>query len=192
MRITATSAPTKDDVNAAVSASSALPCWAMGWPSSVVATDHGSPGMLKRIDVMAPPNRAPQYRLVSRMIAEVGGIVKVRGSRIATPLAPPRPGRTPMMVPRMIPTTAIMRLNGVMAIWKPIRRCSRPAMVPPSVSEQRLEGSLGHRHQEPQLEDEEGDQGNSHAHQDDERPRVPADPPHVDREVDGAGDVQAH
>ena len=58
--ITATSAPTKDDVNAPVSASSARPCWAIGCPSNVVATDHGSPGMLNRIEVMAPPNRAPQ------------------------------------------------------------------------------------------------------------------------------------
>ena len=46
------------------------------------------------------------------MIAEVGGIVKVSGSRIATPLAPPSPGSTPMMVPSMMPTTAMNRLNG--------------------------------------------------------------------------------
>ena len=58
--ITANSAPTNDDVNAAVSASPALPARAIGWPSNVVATDHGSPGMLNRIDVMAPPNSAPQ------------------------------------------------------------------------------------------------------------------------------------
>ena len=56
----ATRAPTKEAVKAAVSASSARPCWAMGWPSKVVATDHGSPGMLNRIEVMAPPNSAPQ------------------------------------------------------------------------------------------------------------------------------------
>ena len=31
------------------------------------------------------------------MIAEVGDIEKVSGSRIATPLAPPSPGSTPMM-----------------------------------------------------------------------------------------------
>ena len=30
------------------------------------------------------------------MIAVVGGIVNVSGSRMATPLAPPRPGSTPM------------------------------------------------------------------------------------------------
>ena len=35
------------------------------------------------------------------MIAVVGGMAKVSGSRIATPLAPPRPGRTPMITPRI-------------------------------------------------------------------------------------------
>src|SRR6476619_7143793 len=58
--ITANSAPTNDEVNAAVKASPALPFCAMGWPSNVVATDHGSPGMLNSTDVMAPPNSAPQ------------------------------------------------------------------------------------------------------------------------------------
>jgi len=53
-------APMKEDVKAAVRACPPCPCLASGWPSNVVATDHGSPGMLKRIDVMAPPNRAPQ------------------------------------------------------------------------------------------------------------------------------------
>ena len=37
------------------------------------------------------------------MIAEVGGIEKVSGSRIATPLAPPRPGSTPMITPSVMP-----------------------------------------------------------------------------------------
>ena len=58
--MTANSAPTNDEVKAAVSASPAWPFCAIGWPSKVVATDHGSPGMLNRIEVMAPPNSAPQ------------------------------------------------------------------------------------------------------------------------------------
>ena len=37
------------------------------------------------------------------MIAEVGGMLKVSGSRIATPLAPPRPGSTPMITPSTMP-----------------------------------------------------------------------------------------
>src|SRR5262249_58560682 len=112
-------APTKDDVKAAVSACPLCPCRASGYPSNVVATDHGSPGMLKSTEVMAPPNSAPQYNDVNRMIADVGGIVNVSGSRMATPLAPPRPGSTPMMVPSVMPTTATKRLNGVTAIWNP-------------------------------------------------------------------------
>jgi len=38
----------------------ALPFCASGWPSNVVATDQGSPGMLNSTEVMAPPNNAPQ------------------------------------------------------------------------------------------------------------------------------------
>jgi len=49
------------------------------------------------------------------MMPEVGGIAKVTGSKIATPLAPPRPGSTPIMVPRRMPMTATPRLKGVTA-----------------------------------------------------------------------------
>ena len=38
------------------------------------------------------------------MIAEVGDMLNVSGSRIATPLAPPRPGSTPMITPSTMPT----------------------------------------------------------------------------------------
>ena len=55
----------------------------------------------------------------SMMMAEVGGIVKVSGSRIATPFAPPRPGSTPMITPSRIPTSINARLYGVSAVEKP-------------------------------------------------------------------------
>src|SRR5574342_300312 len=90
---------------------------------------------------------------VSRMMAEVGGIVKVSGSRMATPLAPPSPGSTPMIVPSMMPTIATKRLNGVTAIWKPSRRFSRPTSEP----QPGFERPFGHGHQEPALEDDEDD-----------------------------------
>src|SRR6185369_9525602 len=51
---TPTKAPMKDPVNDAVSASAARPCWASGQPSQVVATADVSPGILNRIEVMAP------------------------------------------------------------------------------------------------------------------------------------------
>ena len=55
----------------------------------------------------------------SMMIAEVGGMVKVSGSRIATPLAPPRPGRTPMMTPSRMPTIIRAKLYQESATLKP-------------------------------------------------------------------------
>ena len=60
MRTTEKSAPTKDEVKAAVSAWPPRPFRAIGKPSKVVATDQGSPGILNRMDVMAPPKSAPQ------------------------------------------------------------------------------------------------------------------------------------
>ncbi len=53
------------------------------------------------------------------MIADVGDMLKVSGRRIATPLAPPRPGSTPMMTPRQMPTTITMMLKGCSATAKP-------------------------------------------------------------------------
>ncbi len=53
------------------------------------------------------------------MIAEVGGIVNVSGSRIAMPFAPPSPGSTPMITPRLTPINMSSRLNGVNATAKP-------------------------------------------------------------------------
>jgi hypothetical protein len=37
------------------------------------------------------------------MIADVGDIEKVSGRRMATPLAPPRPGSTPISTPSVMP-----------------------------------------------------------------------------------------
>ena len=56
------------------------------------------------------------------MIAAVGVIEKVRGSRSAIPLVPPRPGKTPMAVPRMSPASATTRLVGVSATPSPYSR----------------------------------------------------------------------
>ena len=44
------------------------------------------------------------------MIALVGDIVNVSGSRIATPLAPPSPGNTPISTPSRMPTSMNSRL----------------------------------------------------------------------------------
>jgi hypothetical protein len=56
------------------------------------------------------------------MIADVGGIVKVNGNRIAIPFAPPKPGNTPMITPRVTPTSINSKLKGVIATAKPLNR----------------------------------------------------------------------
>src|SRR5215204_6956622 len=95
MTKTPASAPNPADRKAKDKASTAWPCLAIGCPSKVVATEDGSPGMLNRIDVVDPPNSAPQYMLVSRMMAETGSIEKVSGIRMVTPFGAPKPGSTP-------------------------------------------------------------------------------------------------
>jgi hypothetical protein len=59
-RIAAKMAPTIETQNAAAMARPALPCFAMGRPSNITATDQGLPGTAKRIEVTTPPNIEPQ------------------------------------------------------------------------------------------------------------------------------------
>src|SRR6266496_3774087 len=72
----------------------------------------------------------------SRMIAEVVppgccAIENVRGSRMATPFAPPRPGSTPMMIPKMTPTNISSRLNGDTATPNPCISALTSSTQPP-------------------------------------------------------------
>lgn len=61
--------------------------------------------MLNRIDVVEPPNSAPQYIDDSRMMAEVGSRLKVSGIISDTPLGAPSPGSTPTTRPMRTPPT---------------------------------------------------------------------------------------
>src|SRR5262245_52393351 len=146
MRSTAKSEPMNEDVNAAVRASAARPCCAIGYPSNVVATDQASPGILNRIDVIAPPKSAPQYMHDSITMAEVGSIVKVSGNRMATPFGPPSPGNTPTKMPSTSPT--IMRAS-VFQVSRTTNPCaSRPKASMSSVSKHGFERALRHNHVE--------------------------------------------
>ena len=53
------------------------------------------------------------------MMADVGGIENVNGRRIATPLAPPSPGSTPMMTPNRMPIIISKTLYQLSATAKP-------------------------------------------------------------------------
>src|SRR4051812_42948 len=86
-------------------------------------------------------------------IADVGDMVNVSGSRIATPLAPPRPGSTPMSTPRVMPTNIRPMFIGVRTTTKPcsnefsasIRTCSGEAddqLAAAPTRREDLEGSV--------------------------------------------------
>jgi len=56
------------------------------------------------------------------IMAEVGGRIVVRGSRIAIPDEGPIPGRTPMRVPMRQPTSAQRRFTGERAVANPVNK----------------------------------------------------------------------
>src|ERR1700761_260945 len=98
--------------------------------------------------------------LDSITIAEVGSIVKVSGSRIATPLGPPRPGSTPTKMPSTRPTIISAMIFHVISTAKPCSNNPKASIgiIPSwkSVAEGRFERSLGH-------DDVEGDiEGHEH------------------------------
>src|SRR4051812_20087904 len=91
------------------------------------------------------------------MMAEVGDIVNVRGSKMATPLAPPSPGSTPMSTPRMIPTNISAMFIGVRITAKPCIRALISSISLCSVSSvaeepEGVECALEQGHLEPHLE----------------------------------------
>src|SRR5437879_3349506 len=94
----------------------------------------------------------------SMMMADVGDIVKVRGSRIATPLAPPNPGRTPITTPRMIPTNIRPMFIGVRTTPNPCISAPTSCMCVSIAEEaQWIERALEQRDLEPHFEHEEED-----------------------------------
>src|SRR5215218_3644454 len=104
----------------------------------------------------------------SRMIAEVAppgccAMENVSGSRIATPLAPPRPGSTPMSTPRLTPASINMRLNQDRATAKPpISELISCMPVALAEAEEVFDGPLRERHLEPHLEHEEEGEHDAH------------------------------
>src|SRR3954469_13600980 len=93
----------------------------------------------------------------SRMIAEVVppgfcAMEKVSGSRIATPLAPPRPGSTPMMMPSTTPMNMSSRLNGDSATPNPCINALISSTLSSAQPERGLERPLREGHPEPDLE----------------------------------------
>src|SRR3970282_2169317 len=106
---------------------------------------------------------------------------KVSGSRMATPLAPPSPGSTPMIRPRSTPGNISATVGGVSATPKPgISAVISPMSVRrPSVqSDPGFHRALGQGHLEPHLEDQVEAHHGGEAHKRHPPPRVLAKPAH--------------
>src|SRR6266581_1674469 len=147
----------------------------------------------------------------SRMIAEVVppgccAIENVRGSRMATPFAPPKPGSTPMMIPRMTPTNMSSRLSGDSATPNPCssaltsstraslsrrehRRANPPARR--SIESQcSLLRHCGKGHREPYFEDQEKCDADAYRDRRDFDPGVLAQVPHEVGDIERGRDVE--
>src|ERR1700675_540456 len=84
-------------------------------------------------------------------IAEVGSIVNVRGSRIATPFGPPNPGSTPTKMPSRRPTSISASVFQVSRTAKPWSRRVNASIAlelagryPALIAEDRFDRSFGH------------------------------------------------
>src|SRR5689334_14595045 len=123
-------------------------------------------------------------------IAEVGSIVNVSGSRIATPLGPPRPGSTPTKMPSTRPRIIKVMIFQVMRTAKPCSSNPNASMTGFLAAERRFERALRH-------DDVEGDvEGHEHhgsEHQGGEQrfpPRDLADDAHETRNQQEACDIE--
>jgi hypothetical protein len=116
LRTTPMIALRKDPQNEAMipmeSARPALPFLVIGYPSQTVATEEGDPGMPRRTEPMKPPEHPPFHRLMRKMIADPGVMVKVIGMQSMTAIDPFKPGMAPKTMPTMVPATKSARLYG--------------------------------------------------------------------------------
>src|SRR5580698_9872273 len=94
-------------------------------------------------------------------MAEVGSMVKVSGSRIATPFGPPRPGSTPTKMPSTRPTIISASVFQVSRTAKPCRSRPKASMTLTglSVAEGRFERPFRHDDVERDVEGDEHDRG---------------------------------
>src|SRR3954469_3784123 len=85
-------------------------------------------------------------------IADVGSIVNVSGSRIATPFGPPRPGSTPTKMPSNKPSSISARIFHVSRTAKP---CISSETASTLFTEQGFDRPFRHQHVEGDVEREE-------------------------------------
>src|SRR3981189_377424 len=92
-------------------------------------------------------------------MADVGSIVNVSGSRIATPLGPPSPGSTPTKMPSTSPIIIRASIFQLIRTAQPGRRRPNASMGLSLPAEGRFERSLRHDDVEGDIESHEHDRG---------------------------------
>src|ERR1700749_427341 len=131
-------------------------------------------------------------------MAEVGSIVKVSGSRIATPLGPPSPGITPTKMPSTRPTIISAMIFHVIRTAKPCSSNPKASMkglscsgIHASVAKGRLERSLGHDDVKRDVEGHEHQRGEDEGGEQRLPQRDLADQAHEARDQEEARDIHA-
>src|ERR1700682_1237327 len=124
-------------------------------------------------------------------IAEVGSMVNVRGSRIATPFGPPRPGNTPTKMPSTSPTIIRASIFHVIRTAKPCSKRPKASMAIFLVTEGRFERALRHDNVEGYVEGDEHDRGEDECCQQRFPQRDLADHPHEAGDQEEARDVKS-
>src|SRR5688500_16416951 len=147
--------------------------------------------MLNRIDVVEPPNSAPQYIDDSTMMPAIGSMPNVSGSSRATPFGAPRPGSTPTRMPSSTPPAMSARWYGVRAVPNPSMSGPRSIIGGRSEAERGFERSFGERHAEPQIENRVEHRHRHDAEHRRRQPPVPAVPAHHEREKQARRHVAA-
>src|SRR5215510_14827746 len=122
-------------------------------------------------------------------MAEVGSIVKVSGSRMATPFGPPRPGNTPTKMPSTRPTIIRVSVFQVSRTANPSR--SKPKASMGSIPKQGFYRALRHDHVEGDIESDEYGHREHEAGQQRFPQRDPTDHPHEACDQQEACDVDS-
>src|SRR6185369_10272475 len=123
-------------------------------------------------------------------MAEVGSIVKVSGSRMATPLGPPRPGSTPTKMPSTSPTIISDSVLKVSRTPKPWMSSPNASIAWASITEEGFERPLRHDHVEGDVEGNEHDERENKGDQHRLPPGDAADPSHEAGDQQKARDVE--
>src|SRR6476469_6692285 len=121
-------------------------------------------------------------------MADVGSIVNVSGSRMATPFGPPRPGNTPTKMPSTSPT--IIK-ESVFAVSRTAKPCtSSPKASMELVPEQCFEWPLGHDDVESDVECDEHSHREHKACEQRFQKRDASDKPHEARDQQKTRDIE--